>query len=76
VIVPDGDAAITARLLRAVATMCEADYTVYVGTPPLRARYVPIPRTGPLVTWRSLADTSPTPRMRDLDLSLGDIELF
>lgn len=36
---------------------------------------VPLPKAGPLLTWRPL-DSEPVPPMRDLDLPLGTIELF
>jgi hypothetical protein len=42
----------------------------------LRAGFVPLPRQGPILTWRPLADPAAPPRLRDLDLSLGDVELL
>jgi GNAT superfamily N-acetyltransferase len=76
VLVPEAAASTRLELLREVERATGADYAVVVGASSLRARYVPIPRQGPILTWRSLADSAPRPRMRDLDLSLGDVELF
>ena len=41
-----------------------------------RAGFLPFPRQGPILTWRRLADQSAPPRLRDLDLALGDVELL
>jgi GNAT superfamily N-acetyltransferase len=76
VLVPEGAASTKVELLREVARSTAADYAIIVGTSSLRARYVPIPRQGPILTWRQLADPSSPPQLRDLDLSLGDVELF
>jgi GNAT superfamily N-acetyltransferase len=76
VLVPVGAASTKVTLLREVARSTAADYAIIVGTSSLRARYVPIPRQGPILTWRPLADPSPPPQLRGLDLSLGDVELF
>ncbi len=50
------------------------DYAVGIG---LGARHglLPIPKQGPIVTWRPLA-RAPVPRLGDLSFSLGDLELF
>jgi GNAT superfamily N-acetyltransferase len=76
VFVPEGAESTKVKLLREVARSTAADYAIIVGTSSLRARYVPIPRQGPILTWRPLADPSPPPQLRGLDLSLGDVELF
>ena len=39
------------------------------------AGFLPVPGLGPILTWRPLARTE-VPEMSDLDLALGDIELF
>lgn len=41
----------------------------------LRHGFLPVPRMGPVLTWRPLC-RSGRPRMGELDLSLGDVELF
>lgn len=41
----------------------------------IRDGFVPAPQLGPILTWRPVA-RSFVPRMGDLDLTLGDIELF
>jgi hypothetical protein len=76
VIVPYGAAATHRRLLRLVAKQTGADYAIAVGRPFPRARFLPFPRQGPVLTWRRLADQSAPPRLRDLDLALGDVELL
>jgi GNAT superfamily N-acetyltransferase len=76
VLVPLGATATRRRLLRLVARESGADYAIRVGRPMLRAGFVPLPRQGPILTWRPLADPAPPPRLRDLDLSLGDVELL
>ena len=76
VLVPDGADGAARRLLKTVARQTGADYAVRVGRPTLRAGYVPFPRQGPILTWRPLADPSAPPALRDLDLSLGDVELL
>ncbi len=76
VLVPDGAGRAKAGLLREVARSTDADYAIIAGTSSLRALYVPFPRQGPILTWRPLADPSVPPKLRDLDLTLGDVELF
>jgi GNAT superfamily N-acetyltransferase len=76
VLVPDGVTSTKLELLCKVARTTAADYAVLVGSSSLRAGYFPIPRRGPLLTWRPLADPAPPPSLRDLELSLGDMELF
>lgn len=76
VLVPEGAPDTEVQLLREVVQCTAADYAVILGTSSLRAGYVPIPRLGPILTWRPLADASTSPQLRDLDLSLGDVELF
>jgi GNAT superfamily N-acetyltransferase len=76
VLVPAGADRAARQLLRAVARETGADYAVRVGKPELRAGYVPFPRQGPILTWRPLADHSTPPTRRDLDLTLGDVELL
>jgi GNAT superfamily N-acetyltransferase len=76
VLVP-GDAPSTKRaLMRRVARTTGNDYAILIGAASPRAGFVPAPRLGPIVTWRPLAADGPVPARRDLDLSLGDVELF
>lgn len=75
-LVPHGATATRRRLLGLVARESGADYAIRVGRPMPRARFLPLPRQGPILTWRPLADQAPPPRLRDLDLSLGDVELL
>jgi hypothetical protein len=41
----------------------------------MRHGVVPLPRQGPIVTWRPLARAK-VPRLDDLDVGLGDLELL
>lgn len=63
------DPAAVLRLVRACG-----DYAVAIGLGP-RHGFLPLPRQGPIVTWRPLADPS-VPALADLGFTLGDIELF
>ena len=66
----------TKRLARAVvrAARGHADYAVAIGAAPL-ASFVPVPKAGPTLVWRSLNDDK-FPQLDDWALTLGDIELF
>lgn len=62
------------RLLRDIRRQAGADHLLLVGT----ARHgaaLPLPRAGPLLTWRALADGA-MPPLRAWKLSGGDVELF
>lgn len=61
---------------RALARLVEAagDYAVGVGLG-VGHGLLPLPRQGPIVTWRPLA-RPPVPALADLSFSLGDLELF
>lgn len=63
------DPAAVLRLVRACG-----DYAVALG---LGARhgFVPVPRQGPIVTWRTLANPI-VPSLDDIGFALGDLELF
>lgn len=65
-----------ARGLRAILADTRADYAVgTTATLGPRQGCVPVPRMGPILTWRPL-DRPGVPAMSELALSLGDIELF
>lgn len=57
------------RLVRACG-----DYAVAIGLTP-RHGFVPMPRQGPIVTWRTLANPV-VPAFGDVGFTLGDLELF
>ncbi len=61
------------RALRSIVKTC-GDYLIGVGLGP-RHGLVPLPRQGPTVTWRPLARPG-VPSLSDLELTLGDLELF
>ena len=76
VLVPGGDWAAAARLARTVLRATNADYAICCGPPSvLRAGFLPLPRTGPLLTWKGLA-LGQRPGRAAWRLTLGDVELF
>jgi GNAT superfamily N-acetyltransferase len=76
VLVPDADRRLVVQLLTAVPGAAGADYAVVLGDAArLRARFLPLPRQGPVLTWRALARTD-RPPLASWHLTLGDIELF
>jgi GNAT superfamily N-acetyltransferase len=62
------------RLVRAALRQTGADYALGLRTTAATG-LLPLPRQGPLLTWRALADDS-APPLREWALSLGDVELF
>jgi GNAT superfamily N-acetyltransferase len=76
-LVPGGDRATTAGLLRAVLAATGADYAVRLGGHGPRAGCVPVPRQGPTLVWRAAAaDDGSMPQAASWRLSLGDVELM
>jgi GNAT superfamily N-acetyltransferase len=73
VLVPEGHPATARRLVRDVARAAGADYLLRVAAS--RDGCVPLPRQGPVLTWRPLGEPGRHAR-RDWDLTLGDVELF
>jgi GNAT superfamily N-acetyltransferase len=74
-LVPEDRRRIGAHLARKVVQATGADYALRVGGPVLGAGFVPLPRQGPILTWRTLAD-APPPALSDWQLTMGDVELF
>ncbi len=67
--------AATRRLFRTVRRLPGVDHLLTVADPPHPAPWLPqVPGLGPVLTTRNLAEQAP--RLSDLRLSLGDIELF
>lgn len=63
-------------LTRDVARSTGADYLIFASDAPgLTTRTLPLPRQGPILTWRALEQPD-QPGLGDWGLSLGDIELF
>lgn len=75
VLAPGGDRRRAASLARLVARTSGADYAVAAGAPRLGG-FLPLPRQGPVVTWKAVAAAPLRPPIRSWGLSLGDIELF
>lgn len=62
-------------LLLEVLRSSGADYAVALGAS-RPARWLPLPRLGPLLTWRRLRRSGPAPSLSDWNLCTGDVELF
>lgn len=82
VLVPEGGEGAAARLIRRACRASGGDYAVAIaawGTPAagalLRSGFVPLPRTGPLLTVRELAERPPA-SWSDWAPCIGDLELF
>lgn len=74
VLVPRGSSARAA--LGHVASASGADYLLRCGgLRGLAEGFLPAPQLGPILTWRPICRTG-VPTMRELDLTLGDVELF
>ncbi|HMR94771.1 MAG TPA: GNAT family N-acetyltransferase [Microthrixaceae bacterium] len=64
------------RTLGSLLRRCRADYALVAGDHPLRTfGAVPAEQLGPVLTWRTLASEH-VPTLDELDLRLGDLELF
>jgi GNAT superfamily N-acetyltransferase len=73
VLVPQGDRGLGRRLVHEVTRAADADYLVRVADN--RDGCVPLPRQGPILTWRPLR--SPSRQGHGVrNLTLGDVELF
>jgi hypothetical protein len=74
VVVPAGDGKLRGRLCRRALKASGGDYAIVVGSarPPSWFR---LPRTGPLLTWRPLAQAG-APPISQWELNTGDVELF
>ena len=76
VLVPDSDPRAIAGLLRAVRRATGADHLIRLTAPGPRAGFVPVPRLGPVLTWRALAAPDRPPARAEWNLALGDVELL
>lgn len=69
-----GTEVVVAKLVRQALEASRASYVVGTANGPGRSAMVPIPRVGPHLTVRALAGAPP--QLDQLDLQLGDVELF
>jgi GNAT superfamily N-acetyltransferase len=69
---PDGAGALITEIARATG----ADHVIAAGSPPTGARMVPVPRQGPILTWRAVAPDAVAPPLTAWRLTMGDVELF
>jgi hypothetical protein len=70
------DAAAPSMLLRRVAKVSRADQVLHLtDRPNVRGGYLPVPRAGPILTWRAVTDGD-MPPLAAWNLTMGDIELF
>jgi hypothetical protein len=74
VLVPGGDRRSAGRLGRLALEAAGGDYAIVLGSARSRG-WFRVPRMGPVLTWRALADTD-GPELGQWKLSAGDIELF
>lgn len=74
VLVPAANGRLAGQLGRQALEMSGADYAVVVGLARPRG-WLRLPRVGPLLTWRALAEMTAPPIER-WELSAGDVELF
>lgn len=76
VLVPGREPSTEARLVRQILEQSGADFAVRAGRGALGAgAMIRVPRQGPILTWRGLADTR-RPPLKHWRVALGDIELF
>lgn len=75
VLVPGADAGARRELLRTCAREIRADYVTVLDHHSTRAGFLPLPRQGPVLTWRGL-DGGSMPALRSWHLGMGDVELF
>ena len=74
VLIPEGRSA--RNVMRRIGRNSAADYLLRCAGPAaVRDGFVPAPQLGPILTWRPICRPG-APTMRELDLTLGDIELF
>jgi predicted N-acetyltransferase YhbS len=75
-LIPGNDSSLKAQLARRLLGESGADYALSIGSRTWREpAAVPVPRLGPILTWRGLAETHREP-LTNWRLALGDIELF
>lgn len=60
---------------REIAASSACDYFLAVDRGPLSERFIPVPRNGPILTWKPLCRPG-MPAIGGLRLTLGDVELF
>jgi GNAT superfamily N-acetyltransferase len=76
VLVPPGGRRVERALLDRLRRLTAADYLIRIERGALpRGGFVPLPRQGPILTWRSVCQTGMPPLER-WQVALGDIELF
>jgi hypothetical protein len=68
---PERGDALVVETLHAVG----ATHALRFGPANLRRGFVPLPRAGPILTWRAVCDEGPPP-LPNWELQLGDLELF
>jgi hypothetical protein len=75
VLLPAATARRRAGLVRAVLAATGADYAIGTRASLPAPAAVPLPRQGPILTWREVGAVRPA-RLADFQLALGDVELF
>lgn len=75
VLAPGGNRHTCDALTAKAAKVPGADAVVQIGRARPTRGFLPLPGQGPVLVWRALTDSQPTP-LEDWHLSLGDVELF
>jgi GNAT superfamily N-acetyltransferase len=75
VLVPADTPAVEHLLMRRVAQLTSADYLLRIDRRRWMRGFVPMPRTGPILTMRSI-DGRKVPTLSGLSLTMGDVEIF
>jgi hypothetical protein len=75
VMVPRDEPGAERALMHAIRDLTKADYLLRIDPRLFSWGFTRIPRTGPILVCRSL-DGRKVPRLDEVDLSLGDVELF
>jgi hypothetical protein len=75
VLIPEHSKGTEYRLMREIARLTRADYLLRIDRRRMIRGFVQLPRNGPILTGRSI-DGRKLPKLDDLSLSMGDIELL
>jgi GNAT superfamily N-acetyltransferase len=63
------------QLMKKIAALTNADYLLRIDHRRWMRGFLPVPRNGPVLTFRSI-DGRKVPTLADLSLTMGDVELF
>jgi GNAT superfamily N-acetyltransferase len=75
VMTPASTPGVEHQLMKKIAELTQADYLLRIDRRKMMRGFLPVPRNGPVLTFRSI-DGRKAPTLDDLSLSMGDVELF